>query len=191
MDAAEERARESSKWAKEAEVAAGAASAQAMAALKIAEHARAEAEAARRAAEEAVQQALDRRRLNLQEVHRGHAAGGARGEMHVEQEKDDLRARLAETEQALAEKTRRVSELEGSLEDMTRYLRNLKAMMAPAAEDMSPMPAQTEAAEGGKEAAAPGRQNAAGLGLEARIEDLDVVEGGGERRSKAARSASH
>eukprot|EP00250_Pteridium_aquilinum_P011889 c20370_g1_i2 orf=249-1088(+) len=57
----------SSKRAKAAEVAAGLAAAQAVAALKIAEEARAEAEAAKKAAEAAICQVLDRRNAESDE----------------------------------------------------------------------------------------------------------------------------
>jgi chromosome segregation ATPase len=47
-------------------------------------------------------------------------------------ERDELKARLEETERQLKERTRRVAHLEQSLEDMTQYLLNLKAKLPSA-----------------------------------------------------------
>jgi len=46
----------------------------------------------------------------------------------VEKERDELRARLQETERQLQAKTQRVSELEHNLEEVTQYLLEFKAM---------------------------------------------------------------
>uniref|UniRef100_A0A7I4CXF0 Uncharacterized protein n=1 Tax=Physcomitrium patens TaxID=3218 RepID=A0A7I4CXF0_PHYPA len=75
FSSAEEKARASNERARRAEVAAGLAAAQAVAALRIAEEARAEAEAAKKAAEEAMNEALDHCDIvlkpeSLDELHR-------------------------------------------------------------------------------------------------------------------------
>lgn len=115
----------SSERAKAAELAAGMAAVQAVAALRIAEEARAEAEAAKKAAEAAISQVLDRRQLsNAESAHQVMLQP-----MNIEMERDELKARLEETERHLKEKTRQVAHLEQSLEDMTQYLLHLKAKL--------------------------------------------------------------
>lgn len=47
----------------------------------------------------------------------------------VEKERDELKARLEETERKLKEKTRRVSQLEQNLDEVTKYLLEFKAMI--------------------------------------------------------------
>lgn len=113
----------SSERAKAAELAAGIAAAQAVAALKIAEEARAEAEAAKKAAEAAIFQVLDRRQCSDPQSDRQIMTRPS----NIEVERDELKARLEESERQLREKTRRVFHLEQSLEDMTQYLLQLKS----------------------------------------------------------------
>lgn len=115
----------SSERAKAAELAAGIAAAQAVAALKIAEEARAEAEAAKKAAEAAICQVLDRRQFSNPESDEQVTLYPS----NIEIERDELKARLEETERQLKEKTRQVFHLEQSLEDMTQYLLHLKTKL--------------------------------------------------------------
>lgn len=115
----------SSERAKAAELAAGIAAAQAVAALKIAEEARAEAEAAKKAAEAAICQVLDRKQFSNPESDQQVTLYPS----NIEIERDELKARLEETERQLKEKTRQVFHLEQSLEDMTQYLLHLKSKL--------------------------------------------------------------
>ncbi|KAI5063517.1 hypothetical protein GOP47_0022064 [Adiantum capillus-veneris] len=115
----------SSERAKAAELAAGMAAAQAVAALKIAEEARAEAEAAKKAAEAAICQVMDRKYFTLSEADQQATLYP----LNIEMERDELKARLEETERRLKEKTKQVFHLEQSLEDMTQYLLCLKSKL--------------------------------------------------------------
>lgn len=115
----------SSERAKAAELAAGLAAAQAVAALRIAEEARAEAEAAKKAAEAAISQVMDRRHFAVSEANQEVTFYP----LNIEMERDELKARLEETERQLKEKTRQVFHLEQSLEDMTQYLLCLKSKL--------------------------------------------------------------
>lgn len=122
----EDNLKASTERAKAAEVAAGMAAAQAVAALRIAEEARAEAEAAKKAAEAAISQVLDRKQLsNVDQV----ALQVNFQPRNVETERDELKARLEETKRQLKKKTRQVSHLEQNLEDMTQYLLQLKGTL--------------------------------------------------------------
>eukprot|EP00249_Psilotum_nudum_P013412 c24315_g1_i1 orf=338-1462(+) len=122
---AEDKLRSSNERAKAAEMAAGIAAAQAVAALRIAEEARAEAEAAKKAVEAAMGQVLDRD--ESKKLEREHQASVQPTGIHLE--RDELRARLQETERQLQEKTRQVVNLEEDLENMTQYVLGLKAML--------------------------------------------------------------
>lgn len=115
----------SSERAKAAELAAGLAAAQAVAALRIAEEARAEAEAAKKAAEAAICQVMDRRHFTVSEANQQVTFYP----LNIEMERDELKARLEETERQLKEKTRQVFHLEQSLEDMTQYFLCLKSKL--------------------------------------------------------------
>lgn len=122
----EDSLKSTNERAKAAEVAAGVAAAQAVAALRIAEEARAEAEAAKKAAEAAISQVLDRKQVSNVDELRLQVNFEPK---NVEMERDELKARLEETERQLKEKTRQVVHLEQNLEDMTRYLLQLKAKL--------------------------------------------------------------
>lgn len=122
----EDNLKASNERAKAAEVTAGMAAAQAVAALRIAEEARAEAEAAKKAAEAAINQFLDRKQLS--HVDEGVLQINYQPK-NIEMERDELKARLEETEHQLKEKTRQVVCLEQSLEDMTQYLLQLNTKL--------------------------------------------------------------
>ncbi|KAH7445416.1 hypothetical protein KP509_01G007800 [Ceratopteris richardii] len=117
----------STERSKAAEIAAGVAAAQAVAALRIAEEARAEAEAAKKAAEAAISQILDRRYFAVTEAKQQHVTFYS---PNIEAERDALKAQLEETERRLKEKTRQVFHLEQSLDDMTQYLLRLKSNLS-------------------------------------------------------------
>lgn len=126
FDNPEHSLKASNERAKAAEVAAGVAAAQAVAALRIAEEARAEAEAAKKAAEAAISQVLDRKQApTVDEISLQVNIQPRNAEM----ERDELKARLEETERQLKEKTRQVFHLEQNLEDVTQYLLQLKAKL--------------------------------------------------------------
>ncbi|KAJ7525679.1 hypothetical protein O6H91_17G061600 [Diphasiastrum complanatum] len=117
----EEKTTLSNVRAKVAEMVAGSAAVQAVAALGITKEAKTELEA-----EASVNESLDKNDIEL-ESHFIEHEKNVQGES-IERERDELKARLEYTERKLREKTRQVSELEHDLEEVTQYLMEFKAM---------------------------------------------------------------
>ncbi|KAJ7525682.1 hypothetical protein O6H91_17G061600 [Diphasiastrum complanatum] len=116
----EEKTTLSNVRAKVAEMVAGSAAVQAVAALGITKEAKTELEA-----EASVNESLDKNDIELESHFIEHE--NVQGES-IERERDELKARLEYTERKLREKTRQVSELEHDLEEVTQYLMEFKAM---------------------------------------------------------------
>ncbi|KAJ7525678.1 hypothetical protein O6H91_17G061600 [Diphasiastrum complanatum] len=135
----EEKTTLSNVRAKVAEMVAGSAAVQAVAALGITKEAKTELEA-----EASVNESLDKNDIELESHFIEHEVSSkelkhllqvapespqknVQGES-IERERDELKARLEYTERKLREKTRQVSELEHDLEEVTQYLMEFKAM---------------------------------------------------------------